>query len=102
MHRRFVANNAYALRAKTALLLDTPDRTDELAALAAGGFPVGVVYGPDDDAWPTSAQDRVAVAVGTTPCVIDGAGHSPAAEQPERTAAVLDALWRGFAARHQG
>ena len=102
MHRRFVANNAYALRAKTALLLDTPDRTDELAALAAGGFPVGVVYGPDDDAWPTSAQDRVAVAVGTTACVIDGAGHSPAAERPERTAQVLDALWRGFAAGHQG
>ena len=102
MHHRFVANNPYALRAKTATLLDTPDRTDELAALADGGFPVGVVYGPDDDAWPTAWQDRVAAAVGTEARVVDGAGHSPAAEQPERTADVLDALWRGFGPGEQG
>ena len=96
MHRRFVSNNPYGLRAKTAILLDTPDRTGELAALAATGFPVGVVYGPDDDAWPLAAQDAVAAAVGTTPCVIAGAGHSPAAERPEETAEALDTLLRGF------
>jgi pimeloyl-ACP methyl ester carboxylesterase len=102
MRRRFVANNPYALRAKTAQLLDTPDRTDELAALAATGFPVGVLYGPADDAWPTSWQDRVAAAVGTTAQVVVDAGHSPAAEQPERTAEVLDTLWRGFVAGQGG
>jgi pimeloyl-ACP methyl ester carboxylesterase len=102
MQRRFVANNPYALRAKTALLLDTPDRTGELAALAADGLPVGVVYGPDDDAWPTAWQDRMAATVGTVPRIVEGAGHSPAAEQPERTAEVLDALWRGFAAGPRG
>lgn len=97
MRTRFVSNNPYALRAKTAILLDTPDRTDELAALAADGFPVGVVYGPDDDAWPLAEQDRVAAAVGTAPVVVPGTGHSPAADDPEAAATAIDALVRGFA-----
>ena len=102
MRRRFVANNPYGLRAKTGILLDTVDRTDELAALARGGLAVGVVYGPDDDAWPLAQQDAVAAAVGTAPQVIPGAGHSPAAELPEETAGALDTLWRGFPPRPGG
>jgi pimeloyl-ACP methyl ester carboxylesterase len=102
MRRRFTSNNAYGLRAKTGILLDTTDRTDELAALAHDGFPVAVVYGPGDDAWTLEEQDTVAAAVGTTPVVVPGAGHSPAAELPELTAGVLDALLRGFAARTPG
>jgi pimeloyl-ACP methyl ester carboxylesterase len=97
MRRRFTTNNPYGLRAKTGILLDTPDRTDELAALARGGFPVAVVYGPADDAWSLEEQDSVAAAVDTTPVVIEGAGHSPAAELPELTADVLDVVLRGFA-----
>ncbi len=96
MRRRFTATNAYQLRAATGIMLDTPDRTGELAALALDGFPVGVLYGPDDDAWTTAAQDAVATAVGTTPVVIDGAGHSPAVDRPEETAGALDVLLRGF------
>ncbi len=96
MRTRFESNNPYALRAKTAILLDTPDRTGELAALAAQGFPVGVVYGPDDDAWPLTEQDAVAAAVGTVPVVVPGTGHSPAAEEPEAAAEALDRLLRGF------
>jgi pimeloyl-ACP methyl ester carboxylesterase len=102
MRRRFTSNNPYGLRAKTGILLDTPDRTDELAALARDGFPVAVVYGPDDDAWPLEAQDAVAAAVGTVAVAIPGTGHSPAAERPELTAETLDALLRGFAARRDG
>jgi pimeloyl-ACP methyl ester carboxylesterase len=102
MRRRFIANNPYALRAKTAILLDTPDRTDELAALAAEGLPVAVVYGPDDDAWDLVEQDRVAAAMGTAPVVVPGAAHSPAAEAPQGTAEVLDALFRRFAPRASG
>ena len=102
MRRRFTSNNAYGLRAKTGILLDTTDRTDELAALAHDGFPVAVVYGPGDDAWTLEEQDAVAAAVGTTPVVIEGAGHSPAAELPELTAEVLDDVLRGFAARTPG
>ena len=102
MRRRFVANSPYGLRAKTGILLDTPDRTDELAALAVEGLPVAVVYGPADDAWPLAQQDAVAAAVGTTPHAIPGAGHSPAAELPEETAGVLDSIWRGFPPRPGG
>jgi pimeloyl-ACP methyl ester carboxylesterase len=102
MRRRFTSNNPYGLRAKTGILLDTPDRTAELAALARDGFPVAVAYGPSDDAWTLEEQDSVAVAVGTTPVVVTGAGHSPAAELPELTASVLDALLRGFATRTPG
>ncbi len=102
MRTRFVSNNPFALRAKTAILLDTPDRTDELAALAAQGFPVGIVYGPDDDAWPLAEQDAVAAAVGTVPVMVPGTGHSPAAEDPEAAAEALDRLLRGFAAPIDG
>jgi len=102
MRLRFTSNNPYGLRAKTGILLDTPDRTDELAALARDGFPVAVVYGPDDDAWTLEEQDRVAVAVGTAAVVVPGTGHSPAAERPAATAAVLDELLRGFAHRSAG
>ena len=99
---RFVANSPHGLRAKTGILLDTPDRTDELAALARDGFPVAVVYGPADYAWPLAEQDRVAAAVGTTPVIVPGAGHSPAAEVPEVTAEVLDRLLRGFPSVDRG
>jgi pimeloyl-ACP methyl ester carboxylesterase len=102
MRRRFVANNPYGLRAKTGILLDTTDRTDELAALAATGFPVAVVYGPGDDAWTLEEQDAVATALGTAPVVIPGTGHSPAAERPQLTAETLDSLLRGFAAQPAG
>jgi pimeloyl-ACP methyl ester carboxylesterase len=102
MRRRFVANSPYGLRAKTGILLDTADRTDELAALAADGLPVAVVYGPGDDAWPLAQQDAVAAAVGTTAHALDGCGHSPAAERPEETAALLDEIWRGFPPRPRG
>jgi pimeloyl-ACP methyl ester carboxylesterase len=102
LRRRFVSNNPYGLRAKTGILLDTPDRTDELAALAHDGLPVAVVYGLADDAWALAEQDRVAAAVGTTPVVVPDAGHSPAAEVPETTAEVLDMLLRGFSAAGRG
>ncbi len=96
MRHRFVSNSPYGLRAKTGIMLDTPDRTDELAALARDGLPVLVVYGPADDAWPVSEQDRVAAAVGSRPVIIPGTGHSPAAEMPDVTADVVDALLRSL------
>jgi pimeloyl-ACP methyl ester carboxylesterase len=102
MRLRFTSNNPYGLRAKTGILLDTPDRTQELAALALDGFPVAVVYGPADDAWTLEEQDSVAAALGTTAVVVPGAGHSPAAELPELTAQVLDGVLQGFAIRAPG
>jgi pimeloyl-ACP methyl ester carboxylesterase len=93
MRERFVATNAWQLRTSAGILLDTPDRTDELAALAADGrLRVAVVYGPDDDAWSPAEQEKVAAAVGARVVVVPGTGHSPAAEDPHATADALDAL----------
>jgi len=90
MRHRFLSNNPWAMRAKAGILLDTPDRTEELAQLAHEGFPIAVLYGPEDDAWTREDQRAMATAFGTTPIVIPGAGHSPAAHQPEETATLLD------------
>ena len=46
-----------ALRAKAGILLDTPDRTDELAALARDGLAGRGRLRPGDDAWTTEEQD---------------------------------------------
>ena len=97
LRHRFVSNNPWALRAKAGILLDTPDRTDELAALARDGLPVAVVYGPWDDAWTTKEQDVVAAALGVEAVTVPETGHSPAAERPAETAAVLDSILGGFA-----
>ncbi|MGD9957439.1 MAG: alpha/beta hydrolase, partial [Candidatus Nanopelagicales bacterium] len=93
LRERFVATNPYQLRAAAGILLGTPDRTDELAALARDGhLQVAVVYGPDDDAWDTAEQERVAAAVGARVVVVDGTGHSPAVDDPHGPAAALDEL----------
>ncbi len=97
MRRRFVSNNAWALRSLAGILLDTPDRTDELAALALDGLSVAVAYGPGDDVWPLAQQDAVAAALGTTSVVIPDAGHSPAADAPGATTDALDSILRGVA-----
>ncbi len=102
LRRRFVSNSPWALRAKAGILMDTADRTDELASLAHAGFPVAVVYGPDDDAWTTQEQDQVAVALGVEPVVVPGTGHSPAAERPEEAAEVLDTVLRQLRAAGVG
>ena len=96
LRHRFVSNSPWGLRTKAGILLDTPDRTDELAALARDGLAVAVVYGPGDDAWTTDQQDAVARALGVAPLVIPETGHSPAAERPDETAAVLDAVLGGL------
>ena len=53
------------------------DVVDELAAL---NLPLLVAFGPDDDAWPPSAQEEMARRLGARVTVVHGAGHSPAAE----------------------
>jgi pimeloyl-ACP methyl ester carboxylesterase len=93
LEARFLANSAHGLRSKATILLTAQDRTDELAELASTGFPVFVVYGEDDDAWPTHEQDAVAAAVGIASVVISDAAHSPNVENPETTAAVWHALF---------
>ncbi len=90
MELRFVKNHPLALREMTLHLTRAPD---DLVALAATGVPVLVAFGADDDGWPTAEQRAMADRLGASVAVIDGAGHSPAAERPEQTVAALERFW---------
>jgi len=90
LHRRFVANSPTALLRHAEQLLSEPDSVDELAGV---GVPVLVAYGPDDDAWPANLQAQMARRLGAKVAVIDGAGHSPAAQRPDATATALLEFW---------
>ncbi len=101
LRRRFLANNPWALKSIGTILRETPDRTDELAALVAASREdrkVLVAYGESDDAWPLEWQDDMARRLGTMGIPIPDAGHSPAAEthaSAAATVALLDAFWSG-------
>ena len=90
LHRRFVASSPVGLLRLAEQLLTEEDRVDELAMV---DLPVLVAYGPGDDAWPPALQAEMARRLGARVAVIDGAGHSPAAEQPAATVAALVEFW---------
>jgi pimeloyl-ACP methyl ester carboxylesterase len=94
LERRWLANDPASVRRMAEQLLDTPDRTDDLRAT---GVPVLVAYGEADDAWPPAEQADMATRLGADAVAIAGAGHSPAAELPDETAALLDRWWRTHA-----
>jgi pimeloyl-ACP methyl ester carboxylesterase len=76
------------------LLLDCPDRTDELAkAVSTACLSTMVVYGENDDAWPPAEQDQMARRLGADRVCIPGAAHSPAVEAPMTTAGTLTDFW---------
>jgi pimeloyl-ACP methyl ester carboxylesterase len=75
-------------------LLDCADRTDELADAAdAANVSAMVVYGENDDAWPTAEQDQMATRLGADRACIPGAAHSPAVEAPVTTSSILTQFW---------
>jgi pimeloyl-ACP methyl ester carboxylesterase len=86
LQRRFLAHPPAALHGMGDALLTEPDRVEELAAT---GVPTLVLYGEDDDAWSPRLQSEMAVRLGCEAVAVPGSVHSPAAEQPERTADVL-------------
>ena len=57
--------------------------------MSKSGVRTQVLYGETDDGWPTAVQDAMADVLGVRPQVIEGAGHSPAIEQPAATARLL-------------
>ena len=89
LRHRFTSNAPASLRAITVHLMTAPDRVDEVSA---GGVPVWVGRGADDDAWPHDVQDRMAERLGTSVHVVPDAAHSPAVENPEG----LVAAWLPF------
>lgn len=98
LRQRFLANSPTGLARLAEQLLDGPDRTDQLAAVVAtAALPVLVAHGIDDDVWTPTEQARVAKRLEASYDVIDDAGHSPAADRPAATAALLDRFWRAAA-----
>lgn len=86
LRRRFTANAPVSLASITRRLLDSEDRTDQLAK---SGVRAQVVYGETDDGWPQPIQDTMAEVLGISPQVVPDAGHSPAIDQPKATARLL-------------
>ncbi|MFJ8042945.1 alpha/beta fold hydrolase [Kitasatospora sp. NPDC096147] len=93
LHRRWLANRPEALIAMGGHLISAPDRVAELAALTAAGLPAQVVSGERDYAWPVEEQIAMADRLGVPHTTVPGALHSPNAEQPAATAAVLAGFW---------
>ncbi|TQF03560.1 alpha/beta hydrolase [Kitasatospora acidiphila] len=90
LHRRWLANVPQALQAMGERLLGEPDRTAELAATA---LPKLAISGATDYAWPVAEQAATAERLGAVYRMVEGADHSPNAEQPTETAALLAEFW---------
>ncbi|MBR8744170.1 alpha/beta hydrolase [Nocardiopsis sp. MG754419] len=87
---RLLSSSAVGLMRMAEDLLGAPDRVAELAEV---DVPKLVVYGENDDAWPTSEQDTMAERLGARRLVVPGAGHSPNVEAPETTSSALTSFW---------
>jgi pimeloyl-ACP methyl ester carboxylesterase len=89
--RRMLRSHPDGLVAVAEQLLDCPDKTSALAAVAR--LPILVLYGEYDDKWQTPVQEDMAGRLGAERVCIPGATHSPAVEAPETTASALNAFW---------
>ncbi|MFF4949372.1 alpha/beta fold hydrolase [Streptomyces chattanoogensis] len=92
LHRRWLNTVPEQLAVTGRQMLSEPDRVAELAALA---LPKHVISGAVDYAWPVPLMDAMAERLAAHRTVIEGAEHSPNAEQPAATAAALAGFWRG-------
>ena len=90
LHRRFVRTHPRALAAKTRHLLTAVDPRDGLRERPT---PMLVLTGELDDGWPVDQQADLASAIGAEMDVLDGLGHSPAVEDPDRTGERLNAFF---------
>jgi pimeloyl-ACP methyl ester carboxylesterase len=90
LEERMLANNPAGLVTMATHLLKAEDKTTELAAL---GIPTFVLYGEDDNAWPTAAQREMAGVLNAERTCIPGAAHNPNVEAPATTAHALTKFW---------
>lgn len=93
LHARFTGTHPVGLTVAAGQLLAPEDRA---AALADAGppVPVLVLYGTGEDVWSPTGLAALADRIGAESQVVDGAGHSPAVDDPDTTAAALIAFWQ--------
>jgi pimeloyl-ACP methyl ester carboxylesterase len=90
LEERMLANNPTGLVTMAAQLLKAEDRTDQLAAMSVPTF---VLYGEDDNAWPTNEQRDMAARLNAERTCIPAAAHNPNVEAPATTAHALTTFW---------
>jgi pimeloyl-ACP methyl ester carboxylesterase len=95
LRRRFLASPDAALLGMGIAVTTAPDRVAELRETQ---IPVLVAHGEADDAWTPAEQQEMAEQLGARYHVLNEAGHSPAVDTPEATAAVLDDFWTSIRA----
>jgi pimeloyl-ACP methyl ester carboxylesterase len=99
LEERMLANNPTGMVTMAAHMLKAEDKTADLAAASFGagtgadGFPILVLYGEDDNAWPTAQQADMAARLGAERTCIPGAAHNPNVEAPATTAHALTTFW---------
>jgi pimeloyl-ACP methyl ester carboxylesterase len=90
LEERMLANNPTGLVTMATHLLKAEDKTTELADR---GVPAFVLYGEEDNAWPTAQQRDMAERLGAERTCIPGAAHNPNVEAPASTALALTKFW---------
>jgi pimeloyl-ACP methyl ester carboxylesterase len=90
LEKRMLDNNPTGLLTMAVQLLRATDQTSDLART---GIPMFVLYGEDDDAWPTAVQERMAASLDAQRSCIPAAAHSPPVEAPATTAQALTRFW---------
>ncbi|MFF3614502.1 alpha/beta fold hydrolase [Streptomyces sp. NPDC002580] len=96
LRRRWLGNSPAQLVATGRQLCVEPDRVTELAAVP---LPKHVISGERDDTWPVSLLDEMAVRLDAHRTLVEGAEHSPNADEPLATARALAGFWSSTARR---
>ncbi|MEU9253971.1 alpha/beta hydrolase [Streptomyces sp. NPDC048270] len=90
LRERWLATVPEQLIGTGRVLISEPDRVAELAAVP---LPKLVLSGTVDYAWPVPLMDAMAERLGASRVIVEGAEHSPNAENPQVTAGALAAFW---------
>ncbi|MFF9096587.1 alpha/beta fold hydrolase [Streptomyces sp. NPDC014802] len=90
LRQRWLNTRPAQLLATGRQLCAEPDRVAELAEVP---LPFHVLSGARDDTWPLPLLDDMAVRLRARRTVVEGAEHSPNADQPAATAEALADFW---------
>lgn len=90
LHERFVRTHPLSLAVAADQLGAAVDRAAPLADMRV---PLLVLYGAGEDVWSAAELAAMAQRAGVVGQEIEGAGHSPAVDDPDATAAALIGFW---------